>query len=121
MEKTNSHKDLTVYRKAYELALDIYKVTEDFPDAEKYGTVSQLRRCSVSIPSNIAEGYRRGRKEYIKFLKIAFGSCAEMETQISLSHDLGFLSKLNYNRMYNLNEEGSKLLGAMIRRMEATR
>jgi four helix bundle protein len=61
-----SHKDLIVYRKAYELALKTYKMTESFPKAEQYGLVQQMRRASISVPSNIAEGYRRrNRKEYI--------------------------------------------------------
>jgi four helix bundle protein len=121
MNKTNSYKDLTVYQKAYKLAIEVYKVTKEFPGDEKYGLGSQLKRCSVSIPSNIAEGYRRGRKEYIQFLKIAFGSCAEMETQISLSFDLGYVRELQYSLIYELNEEVSKIIGAMIRSMEAPR
>ncbi len=104
MDKTRSYKDLSVYKKAYEMTMEVYRLTKIFPNDEKYGLVSQLRRCSVSIPSNIAEGYRRGRKEYIQFLKIAFGSCAEMETQISLSFDLGYISELQYNKIYDLTK-----------------
>jgi four helix bundle protein len=118
--KTNTYKDLIVFQKAYNLALDVYKATKYFPEAEKYGLVSQLRRCAVSMPSNIAEGYRRGRKEYIQFLKVAYGSCAEMETQISISNDLGYLSKPLYQRISGLNDEVSKLLGSMIRKMESS-
>ena len=59
----------------YELCHSVYKVTKNYPEEEKYGLISQMRRCAVSIPSNIAEGYRRvGRKEYIQFLRIALGS-----------------------------------------------
>ena len=84
-EKIQSYKDLLAYQKAYELALEVYKVTNKFPKEEAYGLVSQTRRAAISIPSNIAEGYRRGsRKEYIQFLNIAYGSAAELETQISL-------------------------------------
>lgn len=119
--KTHSYKDLIVYQKAYKLALNIYKATESFPETEKYGLVSQLRRCAVSIPSNIAEGYRRGRKEYMQFLKIAFGSCAEMETQASLSHDLSYLGKSEHEKISCLNEEVSKLLTVIIRKMESSK
>ncbi|MBI5049630.1 MAG: four helix bundle protein [Nitrospirae bacterium] len=116
--RTNTYKDLVVYQKAYELALSTYKTTKGFPEMEKYGLTSQLRRCSVSIPSNIAEGYRRGRKEYIQFLKIAFGSCAEYETQLSISNDIGYLETLEFQKLYSLQEEVSKLLNAMIKGME---
>ena len=116
--KTKTYKDLIVYNKAYEMAIEVYKTTKEFPDAERYGLVSQLRRCSVSIPSNIAEGYRRGKREYIQFLKVAFGSCAELETQISISKDLGYLKTSDFQKIYSLQEEVSKLLGAIIRKME---
>ena len=116
--KTETYKDLIVYNKAYEMAIGVYKATKEYPDSEKYGLVSQLRRCSVSIPSNIAEGYRRGRKEYIQFLKIAFGSCAELETQISISKDLDYLKTADFQKIYFLQEEVSRLLGAIIRKME---
>ncbi len=62
-----SYKDLIVYKKAYELVLAIYEMTNNFPESERLGLTSQLRRCSVSVPSNIAEGYRRGRKEYVRY------------------------------------------------------
>lgn len=115
MEKIKSYKDLIVYQKAYNMVLNIYKLTKDFPDVEKYGLISQIRRCSISIPSNIAEGYRRGKREYVQFLKIAYGSCAELETQLSLSKDLGFVSeKEKFENIYILQEEVSKMLGAII-------
>ena len=89
-----SYKDLIAYQKAYALALKIYNATENFPKAEQYGLVQQMRRASVSIPSNIAEGYRRkNRKEYIQFLNIAYGSSGELDTQMSLAHDLGMLQE----------------------------
>jgi four helix bundle protein len=116
--KTKTYKDLIVYQKAYDLALSIYTATEKFPDNEKYGLTSQMRRCAISIPSNIAEGYRRGQKEYIHFLKIAFGSCAEFETQLSISKDLGYLKSSDFQKLYPLQEEVSKLLCTIIRRME---
>jgi len=85
-----SYKELTAYQKAYQLVVLIYKMTSSFPKAELYGLTSQMRRSAVSIPSNMAEGYMRGSKEYTQFLKIALGSAAELETQLSLSKDLGF-------------------------------
>jgi four helix bundle protein len=83
-----SYKELIAYQKSYELVLHIYRITRSFPKEEVYGMTSQIRRAAVSIPSNISEGYMRGSKEYIQFLKIALGSAAELETQLSLSKDL---------------------------------
>ena len=107
------------YQKAYELALEVYKITKNFPKEEVYGLVSQARRATVSIPSNIAEGYRRGsRKEYIQFLNIAYGSAAELETQISLAYDLNMLNEESYRRVIGLSEEVSKLLFSLIRSLK---
>ena len=118
-QKIKSYKDLIAYQKAYELALNIYKVTKDFPKIEQFGLVSQMRRASVSIPSNIAEGYRRKyRKEYIQFLNIAYGSSGELETQISLSHDLAILDDTNFKTLQGLIEEVSKLLFSLIKSLK---
>ena len=118
-KEIKSYKDLIVYQKSYELALNVYKVTNDFLKIEQYGLVSHMRRASVSIPSNIAEGYRRkNRKEYIQFLNIAYGSSGELETQISLSHDLEMLDSNNFNTLQELNEEVSKLLFKLLKSLK---
>ena len=110
-----SYKALIVYNKAYELALKIYKFINHFPKTELYGLVSQMRRAAISIPSNIAEGYRRkNRKEYIQFLSIAYGSAGELETQTSLSHDVTMLNKNDFIELQRLNEDVSKLLYKLI-------
>ena len=89
-----SYKDLIVYQKAYALCIDVYAGTKEYPRNEEFGLVSQVRRAAVSIPSNIAEGYRRkNKKDYIHFLRIALGSLAEVETQVSLSIDMNFMKK----------------------------
>ena len=89
-----SHKELKVWQKGIELVKVIYSVTNDFPKAEQFGLTSQIRRCSVSIPSNIAEGCgRHSDKELIHFLYITLGSASELETQIIISQELGFLDK----------------------------
>jgi four helix bundle protein len=115
--KINSYKDLEAYKKGSELVKVIYKITKNFPKEETYGITSQIRRASVSIPSNIAEGYMRGSKEYIQFLKMALGSCAELETQLSLSKDLSFCNESDFNKVYGLNEEIIKLLRTYINTM----
>ena len=110
-----SYKDLIVYQKAYQLSLHIYRVTKSFPKAEIYGLVSQMRRSAISIPANIAEGYRRGhRKEYIQFLRIAQGSCGELETFLSMSKDLGFIKEKDFEELENAQDEISRLLQALI-------
>ncbi len=79
----NSHKDLIVWQKAMSLVEDMYSLTKGFPEEEKYGFTAQLRRASVSIPSNISEGAaRNGKKEFEHFLYIGLGSVAEVETQL---------------------------------------
>ena len=84
-----SFRDLTVWQKSFELVTDVYKLTEQLPKNEEFGLVAQIRRCAVSLPSNIAEGQQRNNsKEYRHFLGIAKGSSAELETQILLAAKL---------------------------------
>ena len=92
MNKTNTHKDLDVWKLGIELVKDIYILTKNFPKNEQFGMVAQMRRCAVSIPSNIAEGAaRNSRKEYLQFLYISLGSMSELETQLILSKELNFI------------------------------
>ena len=118
-----SYKDLIVYQKAYKLALEIYRITKNYPKEEVYGLVSQMRRSSVSIPCNIAEGYRRGhRKEYIQFLHMAHGSCGELETLLFLSYDLAMIDRDTFEKLYPMQEEVSRLLrGLILSLVEPTR
>lgn len=111
------YKELIAYQKAYELVLQIYKLTDTFPKAEIYGLTSQIRRAAVSIPSNIAEGFMRGSKEYIQFLKIALGSAAELETQLTLSKDLGYCDFDRFNVLNGLTKEVLRLLTSYISKM----
>ncbi len=86
--------DLKIWKNGLAIVKVIYKETRKFPSDEKFGLVSQMRRCAVSIPSNIAEGYGRGtQKEFLYFLNIARGSLAELETQIIIADELGFMDK----------------------------
>ena len=121
-KQIRSYKDLIVYQKAYQLSLNIYRVTESFPKVEVYGMVSQMRRSAMSIPANIAEGYRRGhRKEYIQFLRIAQGSCGELETFMSMSKDLGFITEKDFSGLDTAQDEISRLLQALISSLSAKR
>ncbi|MDM1448002.1 four helix bundle protein [Myroides odoratimimus] len=91
-----THKDLDVWKYSGEFVSTVYTLTKGFPRDEVYGLISQIRRSAVSIPSNIAEGSaRKGDKEFIHFLYIALGSTAELETQLLLASDLGYLSNIN--------------------------
>jgi four helix bundle protein len=85
------YEDLIAWQKAYALVLRVYRLTQDFPDDERFGLISQMRRCSVSIPSNIAEGFgRHATGDYLRFLAIALGSTYELQTQLRLAMDLSF-------------------------------
>lgn len=113
-----TYKKLIVWQKSYKLSLEIYKITREFPKDELYGLTSQLRRASVSIPSNIAEGnVRNSRKEYIQFLHIALGSSVEVQTQLSISHDLNYLKTKDYDEIISLLEEIIKMLNAIIKKL----
>lgn len=118
----NSYRDLTVWQKSYELSLQIYKLTRNFPREELYGLISQIRRCAVSIPSNIAEGYARQRRlEYIQFLQISFGSGAELETQLSIAKDLKYVSDDEFQKVNGLLQEVMKMLNSLIGKLRDTR
>ncbi|MFH1619756.1 MAG: four helix bundle protein [bacterium] len=115
--KIQSYKELIAYKKAFEAVKQVYAVTSKFPKEEMYGLTAQMRRSSISIPSNIAEGYMRGSKEYVQFLKIALGSSAELETQLQLCSHIGFLSAEDYERLYSVTQEVMKLLSSYIRKL----
>ena len=86
-----THKDLDVWKLSMELVTSIYALTREFPREEIYGLTAQIRRSATSIPSNIAEGAaRQGEKEFARFLYIALGSCAELETQLLIARNLGY-------------------------------
>lgn len=90
-------KELSVWQKAMVLATDVYAATEGFPDAEKFGLTSKIRRSAVSISSNIAEGSgRKSNKEFKQFLNIAYGSGSELESQLLIAKNLGFMKNEDY-------------------------
>jgi four helix bundle protein len=112
----HSYRDLIVWQKSIGLVLEVYFLTENFPKEEIYGLVSQMRRSAISIPSNIAEGRFRGtKKDFVQFLRIAYGSGAELETQIEISKRLPKTKKINYSKAESLLMEVMKMLNAMIR------
>ena len=108
-------KSLMVWQKAYDLALEIYKVSKTFPKTEQYGLANQIQRAAISISANIAEGYERQyRKEYIQFLMIARGSLGEVETYLMFAKDLGYVAEEKFKELDDQRQEVSKLLRGLI-------
>lgn len=96
------HEKLDVWTKAVEMVIVVYSITRSFPADERYGLTSQIRRAAVSIPANIAEGAaRQSDKEFYQFLSIAQGSSSELETELLIAKNLGYLSLEDYERMYS--------------------
>ena len=108
-------KELIVWQKSINLVTEIYRITEKFPSNEIYGLTSQLRRASVSVPSNIAEGNtRRSKADYLQFLRIARGSCSEIETQIIISKNLEFIDDNTFETLILNIIEISKMINGLI-------
>ncbi len=92
--KVKTYRDLEIWKLGIEIVKDVYRLTAGFPQHELYGLVGQMRRSSISIPSNIAEGYRRQHnKEYRQFLHVSLGSCAELETQTTIARELSYVGQ----------------------------
>jgi len=109
-------RNLQVWSKSHQLTLLIYKATSQFPTTEKYGLVSQIKRASVSIPTNIAEGCGRGSdKDFARFLQIAMGSASEVEYLIILSEELKFINAEIYNSLIERIQEIKKMLSSLLK------
>jgi len=110
-----SYKDLVVWQKGIQLVSDVYRLTEKFPKQEMFGLTSQMRRSAVSIPANIAEGYcRKHGPEYIQFLRIAFGSGAELETHFVIAEKLSFSTSTEMRSAKELLDEIMRMLNKII-------
>ena len=115
---TRSYKDLVVWQKGIALAKLVYRLTESFPSAEKFGIVAQMRRAAVSIPSNIAEGQaRRTTGEFVQFISHAEGSVAELDTQLILSIELKFCSGTATDSTFAFISEIRRMLNALRRKL----
>ncbi len=113
------YRSLKVWEKAHQLVLDVYKATNNFPKEELFGLVSQIRRASVSIPTNIAEGTsRKSKKDFIRFLEIAFGSAKEVEYELFLSNDLKYFQTEVFTKLDNQIKEIKKMLIGLIQSIE---
>lgn len=110
------YRDLKVWRESMNFSLQIYRMTRGFPDEERFGMVSQLRRASVSIPSNLAEGHGRGSPaEMARFAAIAKGSLCEVETQLLLSAELGMADREEIDALLSQSDQISRMLAGLIR------
>ena len=115
----HNYKELKVWQKARELVKFTYQLTKKFPKEEIYSLTSQVRRSVVSIPSNIAEGAgHTSKKEFSRFLEIAYASTCELDTQIILSYDLEFISQTDLNESNNYIEELQKMLNGLLKSLK---
>jgi four helix bundle protein len=113
-----TYKDLIVWQKADELAIEIYKATRSFPKEEIYGLTSQIRRAALSVPTNITEGYsRKGDKELARFVNISIGSLAETEYLLDFSMRLGYFKENEYKRIEAMRKEVGKLLWSFYKKV----
>lgn len=112
-----TYKDLLVWQKSCDFTAKIYKITANFPQSEIYGLTSQLRRASVSVVSNLAEGSKRGRKEFCQFIKIAQGSGAEIEAQLIVSKNIGYIPEKDFVEITNDLDDIMKMLTGLLKKI----
>jgi four helix bundle protein len=113
MDKIQKFEDLVVWKKSHELVLEVYDLTKDFPIEEKFGLVPQMRRAAISVPANIAEGFKkRSSKDKINFYNISQGSLSELQYYIILTRDLGY--KVKTEKFESLINEVGKMLNGLI-------
>ncbi|MEZ0209094.1 MAG: four helix bundle protein [Candidatus Paceibacterota bacterium] len=112
------YKKLIVWERAVNFCTAVYKTTSSFPESEKFGLCDQLRRASVSIPSNIAEGSKRsGDKEFCQYLRISHGSGAEIETQLLIAKNLGYISEKDLTVLLTELDTIMKMIGMLIKKI----
>ena len=117
-----SYKDLVVWQKSMSLVTEIYKITRSFPKEEMYGLVYQIRRCAISIASNIAEGYgRQSTTDYVRYLQISRGSLYELQTQLEVCVNIKYVNKSDYNNLSQLSDEIGKMLNILIKKVKESK
>jgi len=115
-KKIKSFTDLNTWKEGHKLILMIYKTTESFPDREGFGLTSQMRRCAVSITSNVAEGFgRKGKKEKIQFYYISLGSITELQNQLLIARDIGYLDSKEFKKIANQTVTVQKITNGLIK------
>jgi len=117
----HNFKELRIWQDSMDIVEDIYKVVRDFPKNEQFGLISQMNRCSVSIPSNIAEGSGRdSNKDFRRFLSISLSSAFELETQLIIASRIGFLQKDDFNRIIEKVNIVQKMIFVFRKKLNAT-
>jgi len=119
-KKIQSFTDLNTWREGHKLVLIVYKVTENFPIKERFSLVDQMRRAAVSVTSNIAEGFsRQSKKEKVQFYSMAKSSVTEIQNQLIIARDTGYLSQDEFDKLANQPVTVSKLLSGLIRKIKS--
>ena len=114
-----NYRDLIVWQKSMKFVTDIYVVSSQFPSTELYGLISQIRRCAVSIPSNIAEGYgRNSRKDYSRFISFAIGSLYECQTQIQIALNLNYIKQADFDELFEKTRELERMLSSLRNKLD---
>lgn len=120
-DKFGGYRELQVWHKAIDLVTHVYEITKTYPQEEKFGLISQTQRAAVSIPSNIAEGQARaGKQEFVHFLRISYSSAAELETQIIIANNLGYLDQAHVAATKRSIEEVMKMLAGLIKSLHSS-
>lgn len=117
-----TYRELIVWQKSMKLVTLIYQVTKNFPENEKFALVSQIQRCAISIPSNIAEGYgRNSLNDYIRFLNISNGSLYELQTQVEIAYNLKYIEKSTFEKVYENSREIERMMSSLVRKLKEKR
>ncbi|WP_146402059.1 four helix bundle protein [Pseudobythopirellula maris] len=119
MADVESYRDLKVWKLGFRISLSVYDLTAEYPKTEQFGLTSQMRRCAVSLPSNIAEGHaRESTRDFLRHLSIASGSLAELETQLLISRELRYVSADQLAEIMEQCEKESRMLGGLRRSLQ---
>jgi len=117
-QKIKSYRNLLIWQKGIDLVKEIYKITKKFPVDERFALIDQIHRASISIPSNIAEGQaRQHTKEFRQFLYMALGSLAELDTQLTIAMELGYITDRNFNELNEKIVELRKMVGGILKKL----
>lgn len=112
-------RDLLIWQKSMGLVTNTYTLSSKFPIEEQFGLISQIRRCSISIPSNIAEGFgRESSKDFYRFLKISIGSLFEFQTQIEIAYNLNYISENEFIMIYEDSRECERMMSSFMRKIK---
>lgn len=114
-------RDLLIWQKAMTLVTNCYAISSDFPKEEQFGLTSQIRRCAISIPSNISEGFGRGtNNDYYRFLTISLSSLFEFQTQVEIAYNLNYITLENFNTLYEDSRELERMLTSFMNKIKQT-